>query len=427
MILPVVVAVAASYTADPFVCMNNNQYYVSHLPPEIRGIIFSFLSDDRRALCSCSLTCRAWLEPTRVHLFRSIRLLGSWQYVRFERLIHNAPHLTSCVRELYIHLDGTFTWMDQEVTRILLKLDKVEHLTIRNWSATIMLDEVRVSLANCFPNVRTLVLQDVAFAGNDLPVFLCACPNLTSLHLLDVHWTHRGRALVRATPQHSIRITSLSLRRTTSLASHWLARGPFEVCPRELTIIWDDPVQTSDMRQILQRAGAHLEHLAIIFQLPQTFSEAHHDLSLNDLGLVQNTSLQTLRVAHDIDIRLPRNSNEKILDQLPDILAQLHTPTIHRIQIDLHMYDVSDLDSLNWEKIEQHFLRLVTTQPRLAVFFDVYNTEDGHAPTEEVVNEIVRKLPNFAIQEHRLCIRCSNTRNVEVLPTLPFGGTVTEE
>ncbi|PCH39457.1 hypothetical protein WOLCODRAFT_159022 [Wolfiporia cocos MD-104 SS10] len=55
------------------------------LPLEITGYIIDFLWDDKDSLRSCSLTCRAWLSPSRYHIFRKV-LLGSRSLSRFDRL-----------------------------------------------------------------------------------------------------------------------------------------------------------------------------------------------------------------------------------------------------------------------------------------------------------------------------------------------------
>lgn len=84
---------------------------LSALPPEIIDEIFSHLMDasgGRRTLKSCALVCRSFLHPARVRLFRRLAVRNGSDRSRFCRLAQEAPHLTSCIKNLYINGFGLF-------------------------------------------------------------------------------------------------------------------------------------------------------------------------------------------------------------------------------------------------------------------------------------------------------------------------------
>ncbi|KAH9947977.1 hypothetical protein B0H21DRAFT_736356 [Amylocystis lapponica] len=72
------------------------------IPPELYDYIIDFLHGNTSALVACSLTCRAWVPATRVHLFCDISLDDWMSSTALCRLLHTAPHLGCHVRDLSI-------------------------------------------------------------------------------------------------------------------------------------------------------------------------------------------------------------------------------------------------------------------------------------------------------------------------------------
>lgn len=75
------------------------------IPPEIIDEIIDYLSDDRRALVSCSSVCRLFYPRTRQHIFRTIYFTGHHHHPvgRFVDIVNTSPHLLSCVIDMKIH------------------------------------------------------------------------------------------------------------------------------------------------------------------------------------------------------------------------------------------------------------------------------------------------------------------------------------
>ncbi|KZT05064.1 uncharacterized protein LAESUDRAFT_611005, partial [Laetiporus sulphureus 93-53] len=71
-------------------------------PTELCDRIIDFLDDDRMALRTCALTCRAWLSSAQYHIFSHV-LLGEAQILQaFHSLLLISPHLGIYVRCLDI-------------------------------------------------------------------------------------------------------------------------------------------------------------------------------------------------------------------------------------------------------------------------------------------------------------------------------------
>jgi hypothetical protein len=86
--------------------MRLGSYTVSpRVPPELIEHIIDYLHDSPEDLRSCALVCKAWLAPSRFHLFykislRQTNILPSCR--RLQRAIQRSSHIALCVRELSI-------------------------------------------------------------------------------------------------------------------------------------------------------------------------------------------------------------------------------------------------------------------------------------------------------------------------------------
>jgi hypothetical protein len=61
-------------------------------------------NERKELLRVCSLVCREWTSPSQSLLFRTVRVLGERGLRQFVALLHAAPHLGECVRELHIQV-----------------------------------------------------------------------------------------------------------------------------------------------------------------------------------------------------------------------------------------------------------------------------------------------------------------------------------
>lgn len=97
------------------------------LPCELRDCVIDFLQDNRAALETCSLTCKAWLPRSRYHLFRSIRIDPGRRGTALRALLEANPDIGKCVRNVTILGSG----QDAPVERVV----RMEWPTLRSGPA----------------------------------------------------------------------------------------------------------------------------------------------------------------------------------------------------------------------------------------------------------------------------------------------------
>ncbi|PBK64889.1 hypothetical protein ARMSODRAFT_455119 [Armillaria solidipes] len=85
-----------------------------NMPPEIIDEIIDYLSNDRRALVSCSSVCRLFYPRTRQHIFRTIYFTGRHRnpVTRFVDIVNTSPRLLSCVIDMRIHGNTAYLSLD---------------------------------------------------------------------------------------------------------------------------------------------------------------------------------------------------------------------------------------------------------------------------------------------------------------------------
>ncbi|KZT69674.1 hypothetical protein DAEQUDRAFT_756819 [Daedalea quercina L-15889] len=72
------------------------------LPQEILDMIMCILRGNELTLRACSLTCRAWLHPSRAELFHSIELSDRADVLAFSETLRSSPCIAEYVQQLYL-------------------------------------------------------------------------------------------------------------------------------------------------------------------------------------------------------------------------------------------------------------------------------------------------------------------------------------
>ncbi|KZT68673.1 hypothetical protein DAEQUDRAFT_766081 [Daedalea quercina L-15889] len=396
----------------------------ARLPSELRHTIADHLSNDNdtRTLSSLGLTSRSWVTPAQAALFRFVRLLGSYRYRQLENLIDEAPEIAAYIRALAIICDGTFTWMDQDAPRILIRLRHVEELSIRNWCATLMTDETRHSLRMCFPKVRVVHMQDVAFAGNDFAVMLCAIPRLARLHLHDVHWSFRQRPMVPAAPLGDNHIDTLYFHGTSPLVLSWLAKdGPIAFRLRALDVAWEHPSVSADVGRALERSGAELEHATLVCNirtmkgcvaLSDWLAPPVEDTRppQRDFTLVHNTRLRTLH----LKIESP-DGRSVLVGWIPALLDSVRSTCLQQVLLELRS---ADLWYMPWAETDELLAKLLAAHAAMDVIIHISRVEDICVGAAQVCEHVVNDLPRVAATQ-RLEVECKGDSNADWVPPLP--------
>ncbi|KAI0750328.1 hypothetical protein C8Q80DRAFT_1060435, partial [Daedaleopsis nitida] len=68
------------------------------IPLELAEQTIDALWDDEVSLRACALTCHAWLSRSRVHLFRVVRVVSSYQLRSLYHLLVDNPALRPLIR-----------------------------------------------------------------------------------------------------------------------------------------------------------------------------------------------------------------------------------------------------------------------------------------------------------------------------------------
>ena len=94
---------------------------VPELPTELTDAIIDHLHDDKPTLLDCSLVCSSWLESSRYHLFRSIRIRGDDPgrgYPEFIAFIDGSPHVHKYIQEVCFRVAGALASRPPEIRSV---------------------------------------------------------------------------------------------------------------------------------------------------------------------------------------------------------------------------------------------------------------------------------------------------------------------
>lgn len=175
---------------------------VPELPPELLDIIIDYGYSDRRMLATCALVCKAWLQSSRYHLFRTTVIRGNPgnDLKHFIDLLDSElntfgdhiQHLTLCEYDRLPQdpiepQDGRpVIWTAiAHHTLCLVCMPSVTSLTISTDRLLVHRRFIKTPLHSLFPNVRDLAVKGVRFESSaqlmeTISSFLCL-ERITSL------------------------------------------------------------------------------------------------------------------------------------------------------------------------------------------------------------------------------------------------------
>ena len=185
------------------------------LPQELAEYIIDNLWYHFESLLACCLTCRAWVEPSRYHLFYRRRLIYEHQYKSLSSLRRYG--LIGYIRRIEMDLLPPFS--NKSPTFRYLK-DVGSTTSLRSLALTeyhIFHFPVSTRLAQATSSLVTLELINPEGASSDILLFICLFPNLDNLSV--VRHTKRGSKLP---PQYG---TSPSFRGVLTLKHVDSVRG----------------------------------------------------------------------------------------------------------------------------------------------------------------------------------------------------------
>lgn len=273
------------------------------LPPELVDEALVHLWDDPKALKACSLTCRAWVPTTRLHLFRTVLLSSLSCTARFTALLEQNPGIAHCVRKLSItaqyarpddnagaaNADRAIeddAWVNacSGLLRTLGGTGRVHTLALSRMRWSTLEPGTRAAFAQLFRSVHTLFLFEVRFAASgDVLSFLDAVPQLDELYFHAVSWDREsaapppmlgtGTVAVKPTKidgkkdKEKMHLTYLFLdpRSSPTLVTEWILSHPSEEKLRTIQLCWRELENTKALGDLLQASGSSLERLQIEF------------------------------------------------------------------------------------------------------------------------------------------------------------------
>ncbi|KAF8583605.1 hypothetical protein K439DRAFT_1617400 [Ramaria rubella] len=315
------------------------------LPPELTDQIIDHLHDDRLALRTCNLTCKAWTSSAKFHLFHDVKLDATSADALTCLLVTN-PIVGIYVRCLDIQ--GGFSsygkpqYVNGVIPFIASRFIRLDTLRIENLRTVYPM--VQESILEHFTTIRTLLLCGVTFFSfYRLTALLRALPRLEHLHLESIWWKEE----TLFSPHYVFPISpaclrSISIDQTSSLVLDWLASHypvlPINTVIHTLTTKSDIPWLT----RLLNVTGPALEHLTLcIYSIPNNLMTPQaSDLARTSL-LSSNTSLRTLVLDH---IRLI-DPTSPLHTWIPVLLSQVNSSQVENVTFRIVWNDIHDIQS----------------------------------------------------------------------------------
>jgi hypothetical protein len=161
---------------------SHSRRHLDRLPLELIERIIDFFHDSRKDLYHCALVCKAWLAPSRYHLFYSICICPDpskrwvpcfWQYDLLYETLQQSPHIAHYVREfrfLSVSQMADPNWpLPKQIASLLQSFTNLRKLTLCSifWE-TLSLDmkeALREALAR--PSLTQLYLERVIFSATE--------------------------------------------------------------------------------------------------------------------------------------------------------------------------------------------------------------------------------------------------------------------
>ncbi|TBU40157.1 hypothetical protein BD309DRAFT_993264 [Dichomitus squalens] len=406
------------------------------IPQEIHDEIIGFLHDDRDALQTCALVCRAWLLRVRFHLFRTVTLDPSPRSCSFVKLAQLCPEIQPYVRDLELRGRAPSSkawWEAAQPTDIrwptlpggvphpaalrrepdavevlswlrltfappdcgggppLLTLSKIYTLRL---SETTLNAESAAFLAEVFPHVRTLSVNQcrvMSFAG--LARLFQAFPRLSTLRLLAVEWLpHRtGGVLPDTTPGSLASLTAVDFSRDIYLEPliEWFLKVSAHKSIRSLTCSIATRKSATAIRTFLKASGTSLHELSI------TLAEAQDPTAILEATQLDLSTSMGLRSLHIPCLHSRMGFPSRSLSWVLILLAKVRSPNLEEIRISITS---PELARLNLEGLDVVLAQNALSRMR-SLTFDVDDTKvaSKRGPAE-VERLLTQRVPTASAQ-----------------------------
>ncbi|KAH9947976.1 hypothetical protein B0H21DRAFT_300205 [Amylocystis lapponica] len=240
------------------------------IPPEMCDYVINFLHDDTRALGACSLTCRAWVPATQVHLFRNISLDNSKLFTAFCRLLHTAPHLGYHVRELSIARTSVAVNCDVNDPEAGLNLCSIlTHLSGIQTLGFYLTHLPSVPTLGFYVPLTELTLVACRFpAFDDFIDLFYSFPQLEHLHLVTVTWQTRSLDLRPRSAAPKLRKLTIGRDSDICLLVEWLLAEALCSKIDSISVRCATKLEAIAVGALLEVLGSSLKDLTLDWYLP---------------------------------------------------------------------------------------------------------------------------------------------------------------
>lgn len=333
-----------------------------HFPCELVQIIIDYLHDDRAALAACSRVCRTWLSLCRVHFYAKMTIEPGNTAGFLDLVTSRHTTIGTYIRHLTIqkqtgHIDHFFILNNASCRRVPdFHFDNVlRH--VKTFTSITKLSLFKgygenpklISHLQDFLSLEDLELRSWSFPGfSDFVGVVCAPRNLVRLSLTDIAWGTRRSLAPNLRLPPRLRHMAIFMEKQGQFFD-WMLRcatQPIESLEVGGVFGPDDALACANFLRVL---GPTLKHLSL-----------YTPSRIRKVNLVYNTGLQTLYISH-LQVSQWEGSGPPPRDKISEILAQLCSPNIATISLQLLMHEPEALKTIAWRQIE-HTLAL----PRFA-------------------------------------------------------------
>ncbi|KAJ7669984.1 hypothetical protein DFH06DRAFT_1468702 [Mycena polygramma] len=265
------------------------------MPPELTERIIDCLSNSQPDLLACSLVCRQWLPSSIRHLFESVTVQPTLQFLT----LLQAP--SDPVRYHTQTLDFR-VWPPRTDTITSQILDRFSHASRLK---TIILGPSPPSALHfrALSRVSTLCLRHSCFSScADFTCFLFSFPALRELELKAITWADARDNVI---PQIKLELESLTIQglRGKSAILPWLSCP--ELAPRTRALCLSLPTKVdSAALGALSKYLCHLEGHLQYLQL-DLYPSLHLEQTIALLDLDSITSLRRIRISRGLYSDVP--------------------------------------------------------------------------------------------------------------------------
>lgn len=256
----------------------SSQSIMPPIPPELCDHVVDFLHHDLSSLRECSLTCRAFIPTTRVHLFHTISLHTPKLCTAFGRLLDMSPYLGYYVRELSIARLGARTGMEKHSDVADFEAGELLSLILHHLSGVQTLEFYLTDLPQtfrpqCHAPLTELSLVACSFSAfDDFVDLFYSFPRLEHLHLDTIRWNTRPLDLRPHPVSPKLRRLTVGRDADLCLLVEWLLTGELYHEIDSISVRCTSELEAIAAGVLLEALGPSLQDLTLDWYLPTASS-----------------------------------------------------------------------------------------------------------------------------------------------------------